>query len=266
MNLNVVIRGGGDLATGVAHRLFKSGMKVIITEIAEPLVIRRTVAFASAVYEGEYAVEGVTAKFQKTDPVFTNEFIPVIVDPECSVWHRLKPDVIVDAIMAKTNKGTFKYMAPVVIALGPGFDAGKDVHRVIETQRGHYLGRIIEEGFAENDTGIPGEIGGCSSQRVIRAPEDGIFTSEKQIGNTVKEGDILGKIKDVEVKTGLSGVIRGLIKDGIYVEKNLKIGDIDPRGRKEFIYNISDKARALGGSVLEAIMNCYSDRIIFFEK
>jgi len=266
MNLNVVVRGGGDLATGVAHRLFKSGMKVIITEIAEPLVIRRTVAFASAVYGGEFTVEGVTAKFQKTEPVFTNEFIPVIVDPECSVWHRLKPDVIVDVIMAKTNKGTFKYMAPVVIALGPGFNAGTDVHRVIETQRGHYLGKIIDEGFAENDTGIPGEIGGCSSQRVIRAPEDGIFTSEKQIGDTVKEGDIVGKVRDLEVKTGISGVVRGLIRDGIHVTKNLKIGDIDPRGRKEFICNISDKARALGGSVLEAIMNCYSDRFIFFEK
>lgn len=266
MNLNILIRGGGDLATGIAHRLFKSGMKVIITEIAEPLVIRRTVAFASAVYEGEITVEGVTAKLQKTEPVFTNEYIPVIVDPEGSICHRLKPDVIVDAIMAKTNKGTLKYMAPVVIALGPGFNAGVDVHRVIETQRGHYLGRIIEEGFAENDTGIPGEIGGCSSQRVIRAPGNGIFTSEKKIGDMVIEGDIVGKIEDVEVKTGISGVIRGLIKDGIYVEKNLKIGDIDPRGRKEFIFNISDKARALGGSVLEAIMNCYSDRIIFFEK
>lgn len=266
MNLNVVIRGGGDLATGVAHRLFKSGMKVIITEVTEPLVIRRTVAFASAVHEGEFTVEGVTAKFQKTEPVFTNEFIPVIVDPECSVWHRLKPDVIVDAIMAKTNKGTFKYMAPVVIALGPGFNAGTDVHRVIETQRGHYLGKIIEEGFAESDTGIPGEINGYSSQRIIRAPEEGVFMSRKQIGDAVTEGDLVGNVKDAEVKANISGVIRGLIRDGINVTKNLKIGDVDPRGRKEFICTISDKARALGGSVLEAIMNCYSDRIIFFEK
>ena len=266
MNLKVLIRGGGDLATGVAHRLFKSGMKVLITEIPGPLVIRRTVAFASAVYEGGITVEGVTARLQKTEPFFTSEYITVIIDSECKICYSLKPDVIIDAIIAKTNKGTLKYMAPLVIALGPGFKAGTDVHRVIETQRGHYLGKIIEEGYAETDTGIPGEVEGYTSQRIIRAPEDGIFISEKNIGHLIKEGEVIGKVQKAEVKAPLSGLIRGLIKNGIEVKKDLKIGDIDPREKKDLIYTISDKARALGGSVLEVIMNFYSDRIIFFEK
>jgi len=258
MKLKVLIRGGGDLATGVACRLFKSGMNVLITELAKPLVIRRTVAFASAVYDGEIIIEGVKGILYKSLPEDFTDFIPVLIDPECKTLKEFNPHVMVDVTMRKYNMGTKIDMAPLVIALGPGFTAGVDVHRVIETQRGHFLGCIIYKGSAEADTGIPGEIGGESHKRIVRAPSDGIFISKKNIGENVSEGEVIGYVDNIEVYAILSGILRGIIKNGLYVKKNLKIGDIDPRAKKEYITTISDKARALGGSVLQAIMEKYN--------
>ena len=252
--IKVLLRGGGDLATGVAHRLFKSGMNILITELAKPLVIRRTVAFASAVYDGEITIEGVKGILYKNLPEDFNDFIPVLIDPECKTLKQFNPHVLVDVTMRKYNIGTKIDMAPLVIALGPGFTAGVDVHRVIETQRGHFLGSIIYKGSAEADTGIPGEIGGESRKRIVRSPADGIFICEKNIGDNISEGELIGYVNNTEVYADLSGLLRGIIKSGLYVTKNLKIGDIDPRAKKEYITTISDKARALGGSVLQAIM------------
>jgi len=263
MELKVLIRGGGDLATGIAHRLFKSGIRPVITELPDPLVIRRTVAFASAVYEGEITVEGVRASLVKELPREFIDYIPVLVDPSCNILKNFSPHVLVDARVIKHNPDTGKDMAPLVIALGPGYEAGKDVHKVIETVRGHFLGKIIEKGQAFPDTGIPGEVGGMSSKRVVRAPDGGIFRAERKIGDSVSEGEILGWVKGKEVLAGTGGVVRGLIKEGLYVKKGLKIGDVDPRGKKEYINTISDKARALGGSVLEAILSEFSNRIVF---
>jgi len=263
MKIKVLLRGGGDLATGVAHRLFKSGMSVVITELEKPLVIRRTVAFASAVYDGEITIEGVRGISCKNIPEYFGDYIPVIIDPECKLLKEFNPHVLVDVTMRKYNMGTNIDMAPLVIALGPGFTAGVDVHRVIETQRGHFLGQILYEGSAEPDTGIPGEIGGESWKRIVRSPADGIFISEKNIGDRISEGELIGQVDNVEVHALLSGVLRGLIKTGLYVTKNLKIGDIDPRAKEEYINTISDKARSLGGSVLQAIMEEFVGRFNF---
>ncbi len=263
MELKVIIRGGGDLATGIAHRLFRAGLKVIITELPEPLVIRRTVAFASAVYEGEITVEGVRASLVKEIPQEFNDYIPVMVDPSCNILKGFSPHVLVDARMMKHNPDIKKDMAPLVIALGPGYEAGKDAHKVIETVRGHFLGKIIEEGQAFPDTGVPGEVGGMSLKRLVKAPASGIFTAEHKIGDSVPEGDILGRVGGKEVLAVTGGVVRGLIKEGLHVKKGLKIGDVDPRGKKEYVITISDKARSLGGSVLEVILSEFSDRIIF---
>ena len=263
MNLKVLIRGGGDLATGIIHRLFKSGMEIIVTELPEPLVIRKTVAFASAVYEGNITVEGVTAKLENSLPQVRPDYIPVLIDPECNLLKDFTPHVLVDARMIKSNTDTRIDMAPLVIGLGPGFQAGADCHKVIETMRGHYLGRVIDKGCAIADTGIPGEIKGASAKRVVRAPESGIFRAVKTIGDNVSEGEVLGEVEGAKVYSRLTGVLRGLIQNGLRVKKGLKIADVDPRAKKEYINTISDKARALGGSVLEAILSEFSDRITF---
>lgn len=263
MELKILIRGAGDLATGIACRLFKSGMKVVATELSRPLVIRRTAAFASAIFEGEIIIEEVKARLvDKLSGNFT-DYIPIIIDPHCEILKTFIPHVLVDARMMKHNPDTDINMAPLVIALGPGYEAGVHVHKVIETMRGHYLGRIIEKGYAMTDTGTPGELGGETAKRIIRAPLDGIFQAGKEIGDHVSEGEMIGKIENLDIKSSLSGILRGLIKDGHYVHKGLKIGDVDPRCKPEYIYTISDKARALGGSVLEAILSEFSDRLIF---
>jgi xanthine dehydrogenase accessory factor len=255
----VIIRGGGDIGTGVACRLLRSGFKVVITEMEKPLVIRRKVAFAQAVYEGQTTVEGLTAvKVRETKEIgalLNDGYVPVIIDPACTLAREINAKVVVDATLAKRTTGMSMDMAPLTIALGPGWEAGKDVHAVIETNRGHNLGRVILKGCAEPNTGIPEAVLGYGEERVLRAPCDGTVRHVLAIGDKVRVGATVCYVRNAEVKAVLSGVVRGLILDGMTVKKGLKIGDIDPRGRKEYCSTISDKARAIGGGVLEAILS-----------
>ncbi|MBC9783703.1 EF2563 family selenium-dependent molybdenum hydroxylase system protein [Heliobacterium chlorum] len=256
--LRIVIKGAGDLASGVAHRLYRSGFVPVMTELEHPLVVRRTVSFAEAIYSGEATVEGVTAKrvmnLEEAMEYRRKRIIPVLPDVSGQVILEMRPHVLIDATVAKENLGTSIDDAPVVIALGPGFYAGKDVHAVVETKRGHYLGRVIWEGPAIANTGIPGEIGGFSHERLLRAPVDGTFTAVKAIGDLVKAGDIVGNVGGHPVESTIPGMLRGLIKDGITVTSGMKIGDVDPRADRDSCFTISDKARAVAGGVLEAML------------
>ena len=254
-----LIKGGGDLGTGVAHRLHRAGMRVVVTELAQPLVIRRPVAFASAVYEGTITVEGVVARRLPLDraeieAAWDRGEVPVLVDPEGLAVKVLRPNVVVDAILAKRNTGTRITDTPAVIALGPGFTAGVDCHAVIETERGHYLGRVIWDGPARPDTGVPGVVGGQSARRVLRAPADGVFRGERRIGDLVREGETVAAVAGVPLVAPFDGVLRGLLRDGVAVRQGMKVGDVDPRGVPDYCFTISDKARAVGGAVLEAIL------------
>ncbi|VBB06678.1 Hypothetical protein LUCI_1914 [Lucifera butyrica] len=258
MSKTVIIKGAGDIATGIACRLYRSGFRVVMTEIFRPTVIRRTVAFAEAVYEGRTEVEGITAV--RTEPDRVEEsldagLIPVLVDPEASSARRIACVALVDAILAKKNTGTALSDAPVVIAIGPGFIAGKDVHAVIETMRGHYLGRVILAGSALPNTGAPGEIGGYTVERVLRAPAGGIFRGLRRIGDAVRSGDAIAMVDGQTVPATIDGILRGLLHDGLKVYRGMKIGDIDPRCKPEHCFSVSDKARAVGGGVLEAILS-----------
>jgi len=255
----VLIKGGGDLGTGVAHRLHRAGMRVLVTELPQPLVIRRAVAFASAVYEGTATVEGVTARRLPLDradiaAVWDRGEVPVLVDPQGLAIRALQPDVVVDAILAKRNTGTRIADAPAVIALGPGFTAGRDCHAVVETERGHYLGRVIWEGPARPDTGVPGQVGGEGARRVLRAPADGPLRGVRRIGDLVDEGEVVAFVADAPLAAPFHGVLRGLLRDGVPVRTGMKVGDVDPRGDPACCFSISDKARAIGGAVLEAIL------------
>ncbi len=256
--VKIGIRGAGDLATGVAVRLWRSGFPVIMTEIARPLTVRRRVAFSEAIFDGTARVEDLTAQQARdaaeVEQILSRNQIPVLVDPKAETLKRLAPDVLVDGIMAKRNLGTRLEDAPLVIGLGPGFTVGSDVHAVIETKRGHFLGRVIRQGEAEADTGVPGSVLGCTEQRIVRAPEDGQFQSRLDIGSRVREGDLLGFVGTYPVPAQLTGVLRGLIHDGVQVRTGMKIGDIDPRGIQDSCRTISDKALAIGGGVLETIL------------
>jgi len=259
--LVILIKGGGEMATGVAHRLFHSGFLVCLTEIPEPLAVRREVSFCEAIQEGEKTVEDVKAKRVEDEAAIQQAWaeglISILVDPQCRVRRELNPDVIIDAILAKTNTGTRISDAPLIIGLGPGFRAGEDVHLVVETNRGHNLGRVIERGAAEPNTGVPGDIGGYTWERVLRAPCAGRFMGWKKIGDRVEKGEIVAKVETLPLHSEISGVLRGLLRDGARVEKDMKVGDVDPRAMREHCYTISDKARAIGGGVLEAILRRY---------
>jgi xanthine dehydrogenase accessory factor len=255
----VLIRGAGEMASGVAHRLHQSHFKVCMLEISHPVAVRREVSFCESIYEGEKEVEGVRSKFiskpEEIHSVWKDGKIPILVDPDGEKTRRfIKPDVLVDAIMAKKNLGTHIKKAPLVIGLGPGFYAGKDVHIVIETNRGHDLGRLILKGAAEPDTGIPGNIGGYTVERLLRTMKKGVFHPQKWIGDRVNKGSVVAVVDDFPVMAKISGFVRGLIREGVEVGKGMKVGDIDPRGKREFCFTISDKARAIGGGVLEAIL------------
>jgi xanthine dehydrogenase accessory factor len=257
--LVVLIRGAGEMASGVAHRLRHSHFKVCMIEIPHPLAVRRAVAFSEAIYDGEKEIEGVRAKFisrpEKIESVWEKGDIPILIDPDGKRTIKfLKPDVLVDAIMAKRNLGTQVNDAPLVVGLGPGFTAGKDVHIVIETNRGHDLGKMILKGTAEPDTGIPGEIGGYAMERLLRTMKKGIFHPQKSIGERVNKGFVVAVVDDFPVIAKISGVLRGLLREGVEVKKGMKVGDIDPRGKKESCFTISDKARAIAGGVLEAVL------------
>ena len=255
----VVVRGGGDIASGTIQKLYRSGFKVIILEIDKPTAIRRNVAFSDAIYNGESIVEGIKAvkvsNLEEIQEAHKNKFIPILVDPEGNILKEIKPLALVDAILAKKNLGTNKNMAPITIALGPGFNAGVDVDVVIETMRGHNLGRLIFEGYAMANTGVPGEIAGFSKERVIYSEESGKIKNISKIGDIVNKGDVLAYIGDTKVLAPISGLLRGLIKDGTEVTEGLKIGDVDPRLKEVENYTtISDKARNIGGGVLEALL------------
>jgi len=261
-DLMVLIKGGGEMATGVAHCLARAGFRVCVTEVPEPQAVRREVAFSEAVFDGQKEVEGLVARRVSTGQEILRTWkqgeIPVIVDPRGAIWKKLKPDVLVDAILAKRNTGTRIDDAPLVIGLGPGFRAGEDSHLVIETNRGHRLGRVIEEGEAEPDTGIPGEIAGYTWERVFRAPVNGKFTGKKRIGDGVEKGEVVAEVEGIPVEAKVGGVIRGILRDGLWVTEGMKVGDVDPRGKREYCFTISDKARAIGGAVLEAILMRYN--------
>jgi len=260
-SIKVLVRGGGDLASGVAWRLHHSGFKVVITEIAEPLAVRRKVAFCEAVYEGQSVVEGVKAvlvkELRQVDKAWDQGFIPVLVDPGAQSRRSIKPEVIVDAILAKENLGTSAKDAPLVVALGPGFEVGKDAHFVVETNRGHKLGRLLTSGSAAPNTGVPGPVQGITSHRVLRAPASGPWRNALDIGDMVKKGDVIGTVQGEALYATIDGALRGLIHTGITVSTGLKIGDIDPRGKKEFCFTISEKALAIAGGVLEGILRTY---------
>jgi len=256
-NILIVIRGGGDLASGVAVRLFRAGFSVMILEVDHPTVIRLPVSFARAVYEGKAIVEEIEAvlipSWEKAKDTIKQGKIPVLIDPKGSCIKKLSPIVLVDAILAKRNLGTKIDQAPLVIGLGPGFTAGEDVDVVIETERGHNLGRVLYQGQAAPDTGIPGEVGGESKRRLLRAPTDGKIKPLHKIGDLVKAGEVIAEVEGVPLKAEISGILRGLIYPQSWVTRGMKIGDIDPRGIREYCFTVSDKARSLGGAVLEAI-------------
>ena len=268
----IICRGGGDLATGIVHRLFRAGFPVLVLETDSPAAIRRQVSFSEAVYDGTATVEGVTAeRIASADRASVNHVleeghVPLLVDPEGSSIPLLKPDIVVDAIIAKKNLGTAKEMAPLVIGVGPGFTAGEDVDLVVESMRGHNLARIFTAGSALPNTGIPGNIGGFTKERVLHAEAAGYMKNIRQIGDIVEKGEEIARIYEkmtedgtfsgsyVSVEASISGIIRGLIREGYHFQKGFKIADIDPRESElANCFTISDKARSIGGSVLEAV-------------
>ena len=255
----ILIKGAGDIATGIAVRLKNAGMQVVMTEIAIPTTVRRSVAFSRAVYEGSAVVENITAKlildFAQIPAILQRDEIPVLIDPRCEVLKSIHFDAVVDSILAKKNLSTNPTQAPVVIGVGPGFSVPQDCHCVIETQRGHDLGRCIYQGCAAKNTGIPGEIGGYTVERLLRAPCDGIFHPILAIGDIVKAGQTVAMVDDQPVTAQINGIVRGLLQDNVPVKAGMKSGDIDPRGCYEHCFTVSDKARAVGGGVLEAILH-----------
>jgi xanthine dehydrogenase accessory factor len=254
----IVVKGCGDLGTGVIYRLHRAGLRVLATELPRPLVIRRKVALAAAIYQGVVEVEGMVGRRVEGDQEIARAWregeVPLLIDPQASVVSRLRPSVLADATMAKKNLGTRMDDAPIVIGLGPGFVAGRDVHAVIETQRGHYLGRAIYKGAAAPDSGVPGSTRGVSVKRVLRAHSAGRFRAVSQIGDRVQAGQVVAHVDGEPVRAAIDGVVRGLLADDLEVETGLKVGDIDPRGAVDHCFHISDKALAVGGGVLEAIL------------
>lgn len=261
----IIIRGGGDLASGTIYKLYQAGFPLIVLEIENPSAIRRNVAFSEAVYNGSHTIEGVTATLVKTideaAACVKDGGLPIMVDPKGAAIDALKPAAVVDAILAKKNLGTNRKMAPVTIGLGPGFTAGEDVDAVIETKRGHNLGRVIYQGQAIANTGIPGIIGGFGKERVMHSPAEGVLHNVRQITDIVKKDDVIAEIETadgerVPVYATLDGILRGLIREGYPVTKGFKIADIDPRVEQhENCFSISDKARCIAGGVLEAVMH-----------
>jgi xanthine dehydrogenase accessory factor len=254
----ILIKGAGDLASGVAYRLKRSGFPVIMTELPTPSLVRRTVCYGEAVYSGAVTVEGITARRVESPAearrLAGTGLIPVLVDPEAQGVAQLHPQVLIDAIIAKVNTGTRLTEAPLVIALGPGFTAGRDCHVVIETNRGHNLGRVIYEGQAEADTKTPGPVKGYTADRVLRAPSSGHVQSRFNIGDRVKQGQAIATVNSQEIYAPFEGVLRGLIHPQVRVSPGFKIGDLDPRGKVEHCFTISDKSLAIGGGVLEAVL------------
>lgn len=255
----VAIKGAGEMASGIAWRLYQSGFReIFMMETHSPLAVRRTVSFCEAIHEGCVTVEGVSAlrvgDKESVLRAWQDQCIAVAPDPGWNLIGEIRPRVVIDAIMAKKNLGTTMAEAPLVIGCGPGFTAGRDVHCVIETHRGHCLGRVIEEGMAIPNTGIPGDIGGYTVERVLRAPRAGVFEARMNISDRVEKGQVIGRVRGEAVTSSISGILRGVVRSGLKVARGLKIGDVDPRAREDHCYTVSDKARAIGGGVLEAIL------------
>ena len=260
----IVVRGGGDIATGTIYKLYKCGFRVLVLETEKPSAIRRNVAFCEAVYNGSHTVEDLTctlaADMAQAEMLLEKNGIAMLVDPCSNSLEYFKPVAVVDAIIAKKNTGMHMDMADITVALGPGFEAGKDVHAVVETMRGHNLGRVIYSGSAEANTGVPGVIKGYARERVIHSPAEGVIRNIRHITDTVKKDEVIAVIENngeiTEVKASLEGILRGLIRDGYYVTKGFKIADIAPRSEEyDNCFTISDKARCIAGGVLEAIMH-----------
>ena len=257
----IIVRGAGDISTGTIHRLFRAGFPVLALETDQPSAIRRQVAFSEAVYDGTMTVEGVTAvritEAEEAEAALEQGMVPLLVDPAGKSIRKMKPSIVVDAILAKKNLGTCMEMAQMTIALGPGFEAGRDVDYVIETMRGHDLGRIIDCGCAMPNTGVPGMIAGYGAERVIHSPAAGVFRARREISEDVQTGETIGEViardgKRIPVKTEIPGILRGIIRDGFPVTKGFKLADVDPRmEEKKNCFTISDKARCIAGSVLE---------------
>lgn len=254
MRGTVIVRGGGDLATGVIYRLWRAGFKVLCLETEHPLVVRGPVSAARAVFDGAHEVEGMPCVLVGSPDKAPDGAVGVMVDPNGECIPRLSPEIVVDATMAKRYTGTHRKMAPLVLALGPGFQAPSQVHGIIETKRGHYLGRLITKGSAIPNTGIPGAEMGYSTERILRAPADGYAEHSLSIGDHVEAGDIITRVSGAEVRSEIRGVLRGLIHPSVFLPRGMKIGDIDPRDRPEHCFAITDKSLAIAGGVLEAVM------------
>ncbi len=256
--MDILIKGAGDLATGIAVRLYHCGYSILMTEIEVPLTVRRMVAFSRAVYEGEAVVEGITGvrvhNPEEIRKVQQEGKIPVLVDPEAAICAEYQPDVLIDAILAKKNLGTKVTDAPFVIGVGPGFTAGVDCHCVVETKRGHTLGNVIFRGTAIPNTGIPGNVGGYTIERLLKATAAGVMEPIAEIGDLVQKGDIVAYTGGKPVYAKMTGIVRGMLQQGVVVTEDLKIGDIDARCEYSHCFTISDKARAIGGGVLEAVV------------
>ena len=256
----ILLRGGGDLATGVALRLHRVGISVVITELAQPLAVRRRVAFSEAIYQDSVNVEGVIARrvSQPVDAIrviFSGE-IPVLVDPDCSIRQAREFNTVamVDARMTKQPPDLNLDSAPLVVGLGPGFVAGENCHAVIETNRGHFLGRVIWDGAPEPNTGIPGKIGDEQGDRVLRAPVDGILHNYLEIGEKAVAGDTLADVSGNPILAPVDGILRGMLRDGMCVKQGMKIGDLDSRNDARNTLTVSEKSLAIGGGVLEALL------------
>jgi xanthine dehydrogenase accessory factor len=258
----VLIRGGGDLASGVALRLHRAGLRVVITELKQPLAVRRLVSFAEAVYTGEISIESVAAR-RVNDPsdmlnilqVFTKGQIPVLIDPEAEAIKLLHPAVVVDARMTKRKVELIPIPVKLIIGLGPGFNAGENCHAVVETNRGHMLGRVIWKGEGEPDTGVPEAVGERRADRVLRAPAGGIFEGKAEICDQLQEGQVVAEVDGQPILAPFEGVLRGLIHPGLQVQPGDKVGDVDPRGDPRYCRLVSDKSLAIAGGVLEAILS-----------
>ena len=259
----VIVRGGGDLATGTIYKLYKCGFSVLVLEIENPSAIRRNVAFSEAVYLGKQTVEDVTCVLahsqEEARTLLAEGNVVILVDPEGECIPSFRPLAVIDGILAKKNLGTHMGMAPITIALGPGFEAGEDVDAVIETKRGHNLGRVIRRGGAAANTGVPGTIGGYGKERVIHSPGTGVLRNKMKITDTVQKGDIIAVIEtetgNIPVAATIHGILRGLIRDGYQVTEGFKIADIDPRVEEyNNCFTISDKARCIAGGVVEALL------------
>jgi xanthine dehydrogenase accessory factor len=261
-DLIILIRGGGEVASAIAHRLARCNFRVCLTEVAYPEAVCRGVTFCEAIYDGGKEVEGIVAQsvnsIEEVFAVWAADKIPITVDPQARIKDLLRPEVLIDAIMAKRNLGTKISDAPLVIGMGPGFRVGRDVHAVVETNNSANLGKVILKGEGESNTGIPLEIGGFTFERLLHAPDEGFFSSRKNIGDEISSGEVIAFVGEQPVKADLSGIVRGLVRDGLKVEKGTKLGEIDPLGSKQDCYTIRPKMRAIAGGALEAILMRYN--------